>query len=300
MPTNRFREVPPPNYDYDVRRLVRAYEQALREVQAELNSLFLTDFERAHTVAVEADIREILADLRKYGNEWSKQTITRAAREGVASSIYSLGLTDSYAEALKIAQFNRMNRMLVDALIADTQNDLLAVTQNVSRRTRAAIRQAASEVMRQKAAAGVTGIQSIQQALIREIRQRLGNAADSAIIDAAGRRWKLRHYTEMLARTKSMQAHIEATVNDAVGRGVEYVVVSRHGDACPRCKPWEGRVLALAPNNPQGFPTVDDARADGLLHPSCNHVLSPIRRLDRLPKNLREINGITDQSASSQ
>src|SRR5690606_8545289 len=116
---------------------------------------------------------------------------------------------------VKIARFNAINKPFVEAIIADTQADLLAVTQNVERKTRAAIRQATGDVLRAKTAAGINGTQSLQQALTKEIRGKLGNAADTAIVDAAGRKWKLKNYTEMLARTKSLEAHKEATRNEA-------------------------------------------------------------------------------------
>ena len=286
------REAPRPDYDYDVRRLIRVYERALRDIQAELYSLLLTDFERAQLLAVEANIRAILQDLRKYGNDWVRQTMTKAAREGVAATIYALYLADTFEEALKIARFNSVNRAFVNAIIADTQADLLAVTQNVERRTRSAVRQVVAEVMREKAAAGVNSIQSIQQTITRNLRAKLGSAADSAIVDAAGRRWKLRTYTEMVARTKTMEAHVESSVNEAIDRGVQFAVVSRHVGTCPKCAPWEGRVLALSAANDQGFPTIEQARANGLFHPMCRHQITPVRRLDRLPADIRRLNNI--------
>lgn len=287
-----FREPPRPSYDYDVNRLVKTYEKALQMVQAELNTLFLTEFERAQIIAVEENIREILTNLKTYGDKWALTNIPKVAKEGIASTLYSLGLAETYEEALKIAKFNTINRELVQAIVADTQADLLAVTQNVNRRTKAAIRQASADVLRAKVSTEVTGTQSLQQALTQDIRLRLGQAADNAIVDAAGRRWKLKNYTEMLARTKMMEAHVESTFNEALERGVEFGVVSRHGGSCSKCAPWEGRIIALNPNNTQGYPTIEEARSQSLWHPSCRHTISPARRLDRLPKEIRDLNEI--------
>lgn len=286
-----FRQVPRPNYDRDVNRLVRTYERSLRDIQAELNTLFLTDFERAQILAVEANIKAILTDLRKYGNAWTSETMTKAARDGVASTIYSLGLTDTFEEALKIAKFNGVNRTLVDAIIADTQADLLAVTQNVERRTRAAVRQVTADVLREKAAAGVNGIQSIQQAITKGLRDKLGSAADSAIRDSAGRQWRLKPYAEMLARTKMMQAHLESSINEAIDRDVMYGVISRHG-ATDACRDWENRVIALVPNAPGGFPYYGDLPRDKIFHINCRHVITSVRRPDRLPDDIRKLNEI--------
>ncbi|MET3658518.1 phage minor capsid protein [Sporosarcina psychrophila] len=278
---NKFREAPRPNYDYDVKRLTREYERSLKSVQAELNSLFLTNFERAQIVAVEANIRVILRDLRKYGDEWAQVAVTKSARDGVASTIYTLGLTDTYADALKIAKFNGMNKRLVEAVIADTQADLLAVTQNVERKTRAAVRQVTADVLRAKTSAGINGTRTLQQAMTKGLRDKLGSSADTAIVDAAGRRWKLKTYTEMLARTKMLEAHKEATRNEALDEGSQYAVVSRHG-ATDACAGWEGRIISLVPDAPGDYPYIDDIPRSQLFHPCCKHVITPVRNPERV------------------
>lgn len=289
MTTANFREAPRPNYDYDVDKLVKAYERSLREIQAELNSLLLTDFARAQIITIEENIRKILADLAKYGNAWVNEVIPKAFNEGIATTIYSLGLADTFTDALKITKFNGLNKTLVEAMIADTQADLLAVTENVSRQTRRAVRQVSAEVMRAKASTGVNSIQSLQDEITKGLRQRLGKAADSAIIDAAGRRWRLRTYTEMLARTKSMEAHKESSINEALEREVLYGVISRHG-ATDACRHWEGKIVKLDPNAPGNYPYVGDLPRNEIFHPNCKHLISPVRRLDRLPSDIQELN----------
>lgn len=287
-----FREVPRVNYDYDVNQLVTAYEQALKDVQAELNSLFLSDFERAQIIAVEDNIRGILDELRTFSNAWARDVIPQASKDGIAATIYSLGLAGTYEEARKIAKFNGINRELVRSIVADTQDDLLEVTRNVSRKTQTAIRRATADVLRNKATKGITGTQSMSDALAKEIRDKLGVAADTAIRDVTGRRWKLKNYTEVVARSKMMEAHIESTVNEGLERGVNLGVVSRHYGSCSKCTPWEGKILALDPDNTYGYPTIEEARADGLFHPQCSHLITTVRRPDRLPDDIKEINGI--------
>ena len=286
-----FREAPRPNYDYDVKRLTREYERALRDIRSELNTLFLTDFERMQIRAVEENIHAILVDLRKYGNAWATATITKSATDGVAATLFSLGMADTYEEALKVASFNSLNKPLVEAIIADTQSDLLAVTDNVSRRTRASVRQDTADVIRSKTAAGINGTQSLQQAMTRELRKKLGDDADTAIIDAAGRRWKLKTYTEMLARTKMMEAHKEATVNEALGNDVQYAVISRHR-AIDACRKWEGKVVALTYDAPGDYPLFNELPRNEIFHPNCKHLITPVRRPDRLPADLLDLNGI--------
>lgn len=51
---------------------------------------------------------------------------------------------------------------------------------------------------------------------------------------------------------------------------LDLVIVSSHGDACPLCVPWEGRVLSIT-GKTEGYYTVDQAKAAGLMHPNCEH-----------------------------
>lgn len=265
-------EAPQPNYDYDVKRLVKAFEQALKDVQRELDALFLTDFERAQILAVEKSIRSILSDMTKYGDEWATVAMTAAATEGVASAIYALGLVSTFDEALKVVKFSTANKRLVDAAIADTQADILAVTQNIERQAKLAIRKATAEAMRYKITRGINATQDIS----KEIRQRIVKATDVAIIDARGNRWKVGTYADMLARTKMMNAHREASINEALSEGSYYGRISRH-NAKDACRKWEGKIVKLVADAPGDYPYIGDLPRNEIFHPNCRHLCSPLR-----------------------
>lgn len=265
-------EAPQPNYDYDVKRLVKAFEQALKDVQRELDALFLTDFERAQIIAVEKSIRNILSDMTKYGDEWAAVAMTTAATEGIASTIYALGLVSTFDEALKVVKFNTANKRLIDAAIADTQADLLAVTQNIERQAKLAIRKATAEAMRYKLTRGINATQDIS----KEIRQRIVKATDVAIIDARGNRWKVGTYADMLARTKMMYAQREATINEALSEGSYYGRISRH-NAKDACRKWEGKIVKLVADAPGDYPYIGDLPRNEIFHPNCRHLVTPLR-----------------------
>ncbi|PFJ14163.1 minor capsid protein, partial [Bacillus cereus] len=54
---------------------------------------------------------------------------------------------------------------------------------------------------------GMRTIRNEMRERIKKLQEELKDAADTAIIDSAGRRWKVEHYTEMLARTKLTLIH---------------------------------------------------------------------------------------------
>lgn len=265
-------EAPQPNYEYDVKRLVKAFEQALKDVQRELDMLFLTDFERAQILAVEKSIRNILSDMTKYGDEWASVAMTTAATEGIASAIYALSLVSSFDEALKVVKFNTANKRLVDAAIADTQADILAVTQNIERQAKLAIRKATAEAMRHKITRGINATQDIS----KEIRQRIVKATDVSIIDARGNRWKVGNYADTLARTKMMHAHREASINEALSESSLYGRISRHG-AKDACSKYEGKIVKLVADAPGDYPYIGDLPRNEIFHPNCKHLVTPLR-----------------------
>jgi hypothetical protein len=283
-----FKELPAPSYEYEIEQLVSYYKRAVRDILRELESVDLTDFQRANALAVLKDIADILAELDDNATAWVEENIPKAALDGVARAIVALGVAETLDEARTIAKFNKLNRELVKAVVADTQSDLLAVTQNMNRKVKAAVRQAVAESMRSNMTRGINGRKTISADIVVEMRKRLGKAVNTGIIDAAGRRWKPEDYVDMVTRTKMMFAHNEATRNEAISRGAYYAIISSHG-AVDACRFHEGRIIKLTPDAPGDYPTFEQLRETGQIwHPRCRHVYTVFRSIDRLPDSVRE------------
>ena len=269
-------KIPTPTYDYEVATLRKYYEEALSQVSAELIRLGLTDFERARVTATQAEIKKILSELNGAVSEWVAANIPVAGQDGVARSLVSLGLAASLDEARGIAKFSKLNREFIKTAVADTQADLLQITQNIDRRVRTSIQSAVAEIMRANLTQGINGTQSLK----RDVLSKLDAATKNGIIDAAGRKWKPEVYAEMVVRTKMAHTQRETAINDGLSRDALYGIVSRHGakDACSR---WEGRVIKLSPDAPGDYPYIGDLPRREIFHPRCKHVVSPIRRPER-------------------
>lgn len=89
--------------------------------------------------------------------------------------------------------------------------------------------------------------------------------------DKACRNWALSTYVEMAVRTATMRAYLEATVQSMDMAGVNLATVPHDAHPCPKCFPWQGRIIAIHPDGVH--PTMDDARKAGLWHPQCGHAL---------------------------
>jgi hypothetical protein len=282
------RNVPPPVYDYQIEELVKHYKKAADQIKRELENLAFSDMSNANSRAALAHIAEILAELDEEANAWVAANISIAAREGVARTILALGVVKTMEEAEKIVKFNRINEEMVKAVVADTYQDLVAITQNMDRKSRAAVRKAVSEAMREQYALGINGQRTIRREMLVKFKDALGNAVDSAIVDAAGRTWKAETYIRMVSAEKMNQAHMEATMNEALERGAYYGVISSHG-ARDACRYHEGRIVKLIEDAEGDYPTVEALRSTNqIFHVRCRHQVNPFRRLDRLPESVRE------------
>lgn len=88
-----------------------------------------------------------------------------------------------------------------------------------------------------------------------------------------GARVNIQSYSEMALRTANKRAYMqgEAAMRDEYGMNL--VIVTRRGDACPKCTKYIGRVYnddvyGSGPINPK-YPRLSSAIEGGLYHPNC-------------------------------
>lgn len=266
---------PSPVYDYETNKIVRQYKNAIKDILAEFDSVDLLDFDRAESLIVLKSVSKILKDLDEYSSEWVKTNITLAMTHGIERSLLTLGIVSNISST-KAVKFNSINKEFARAIIADTQTDLLAVTTNVERKVRAAVRQVTGEVLRRNVSVGINSTQTLRRDIVKGLKQTLGKSVETGIIDAAGRRWKPEHYVNVLVQTKMMEAHKESTINEALGRNVFYGVISTHG-AKDMCRVWENKIVKFTPDAPGDYPYIKDLPKRDIFHPCCKHVVSPVR-----------------------
>lgn len=281
----KMRNVPKPNFKYNATRLVKLYKRAAEDIMREIERSDLTQYS-ANSRALLADISEIIVDLDDNAEKWVKENIPKSAREGVARSLVTLEIASSMEEAEKIVKFNKINRELVQAAVADTYQDIAYVTQNINRKTKAGLRKAFADTIREQYTQGVTGLQTIKRETLNKMYSDLEGLTRTGITDAAGRKWRAETYVEMVAQEKMNQAYFEANTNEAIARGAFYGIISSHG-ATDACRYHEGRIVKLTEDAPGDYPTVEELEATGqIFHINCGHHVSTLRNLDILPASV--------------
>lgn len=263
-------------YEKQIAELVRYYKQAVEDIKTKLDRFDLTGFNRANQMALLKSIADILASLNEESAKWVEENIPKAARQGVEKAILALGVVETVEEAQKLVKFNRVNAQLVQAAVEDTQADLLAVTQNVEKKVKVTVRQVVAESMRSNLAKGINGRKTMNVDTLAGLREKLGDALNSGIIDTSGRRWKPEVYVDMVTRTKMMRLTNDSCMNEGVQRGAIYGIISSHG-AKDGCGKWEGKIVKLVPDAPGDYTYIGDIPNRELFHPNCAHTVSPIR-----------------------
>ena len=84
------------------------------------------------------------------------------------------------------------------------------------------------------------GIDSLRSAVKKAIKQ-LGDLGIAGYVDSSGRNWTPEAYVNMVVRTTTHNAAIQATVAEAADYGVEVFQVSSHNGARPLCAPYQGK-----------------------------------------------------------
>lgn len=283
-----FREIPRTTYEHDIERIVGYYKSSIESILRELDRLDVSNITQANSRATIASIAKILSELNEEAAAWVDEMVPIAARDGAAGTLYALGLAETMEQAVTIVAFNQINKHMVETAIADMQTDLLAITHNVDRKVRTAVRQVVAEVMRSNMTQGINGRRTISREILGGLRNRLGDSVNTGIIDAAGRRWDPKVYAETVARTKLMDTQREAMTNEALGRGAYYGVVSS-APAKDACSYHLGRIVKLTADAPGSYPTVQQLRASHqIFHPNCRHHITPLRDPSLLPQTVRE------------
>jgi hypothetical protein len=259
--------------DAEVERLVKFYEQAEREILVQINKTLLAGKkdELEYLKQMRQNIDAILRQLREGNKEWCMQAIANVYSEGMKNA--DVMLKDIGATVT--AGFGAIHQQAAQVLAENAYQRFEDVVQVIGRQVNDIYRELALENVR----GTVVGYDTWKQTAQR-FREQLAERGVTGFKDRSGRMWNMRTYTEMVARTTTMQAHLEGTANRLVEQGHDLIKVSTHRGACPLCEPWQGKVLSIT-GKTKGYPTLEEAKAAKLFHPNCRHAYGLYIDLDK-------------------
>lgn len=271
--------------------LYREAEQAiLREVTRRLAAgLDAPDWavrRLAQVATLRRAVERILALVADAGAEQIRAALAAAYRSGQAIATVGLPaqLLPRDPDAVMAAAGQLARTPVIETLAAALIDDVGQRHSNVLRHVEDVYRLVIQRATAVSVAGGMTRRQASQHAYARFVDQGV-----ASFVDSRGRQWRLSSYVEMGVRTVTQRAAVQGQTYRLSSLGVDTVIVSDSPRECPRCRPWEGKVLSISGNlrgrvelpSMVGEGTVvvdiagsvDEARAAGLQHPNCTHSL---------------------------
>lgn len=251
----------------DLEALTSLYKTAYAQIIAEMETA--TNFGIQNRRALLAQITQILQELDTDSAPEIEKTISNQYKTGADQAVEQL---QQVAKDIPVQSgFNRIHQDAIQVLVSGTQKAFAESIQGIYRSSSQFLNQAVKKQLSEQMAIGkVKGeaLRTIKQNVIGKLR----DEGLSAVTDKAGRQWTLDRYSEMLIRTKSVEARNTGLMNRTIEQGYDLVQVSAHG-ATDVCREWEGKILSLRGETP-GYPTVDQAENTGLFHPNCRHAIN--------------------------
>lgn len=288
----------PPEEIETYNNLIEKLEQILQGSSEQLKAFLMSnDFQNLSPkdqLEIEKRIDEILIATNQQIFTWVDMAINYAYIVGVAITLKTIGIKPTMKaakEAVKIG--NQLNKQTTNQIKKVTYNDLLLMTQNTSQRVKDVVTRVVMENMRNREI-GVS-LKENYRNIIRGLNEEARDAADFSIVDQAGRTWTTESYSKMVARTKVMQAQFEGTINESLKREAYYGVISSHNSKHASCRKWEGKIVKLSADAPGDYPLLSDLRAYGfkeIFHPQCKHHVFPVRNLEILPPQIKQLNNV--------
>lgn len=164
--------------------------------------------------------------------------------------------------------FFGVNEKKLEALISTVNNDLNKAQYSVLRKMDDVYRQTIfkSHMYLQN------GVKTLNQAIDMATKDFLEKGINS-IEYKNGAKVNIASYAEMCLRTASHRATLLGEGKKRDEYGIHLVVVSAHGNTCPKCEPWQGKILIDDVFSNGGgveqkeYPLLSRAIEEGLLHP---------------------------------
>lgn len=103
------------------------------------------------------------------------------------------------------------------------------------------------------------------------------NLADGNYIQIGNRMYNVRAYSEMVARTRMMEASTEAVKEMCDEYENDLVVFSTHDNPCEDCAALEGEIFSISGDDTEYPALTSDVEPP--LHPNCEHNLNPTSRI---------------------
>lgn len=226
------------------------------------------DYKKANKEIFNNNTKGLNRYLYKHIKEQFKEGAGRTNKQAIQSGI--IRKEDSQLGG----SFFGLNHRKLDALIKSTKNDMKDVKYATLRMANDQYRQ----IIYKAQVFANTGAGTVKQAIDMASNDFLARGFN-CIEYSNGSRHNIADYCDMAIRTANKRANLmgEGKMRKKLGNPLVYI--SKHGGACDKCTPWEGRVYiddvwSGGTEDDGKYPLLSTAIEGGFLHPRCHHGLS--------------------------
>ena len=226
------------------------------------------DYKKANKEIFNNNTKGLNRYLYKHIKEQFKEGAGRTNKQAIQSGI--IKNEDSQLGG----SFFGLNHRKLDALIKSTKSDMKDVKYATLRMANDQYRQ----IIYKAQVFANTGAGTVKQAIDMASKDFLARGFN-CIEYKNGTKHNIADYCDMAIRTANKRANLmgEGEMRKKLGNSLVYV--SKHGGACDKCTPWEGRVYiddvwSGGTEKDGKYPLLSTAIAGGLFHPRCHHGIS--------------------------
>jgi minor capsid protein 2 len=265
-------------YERRIGELISIYRQAQRAIAADIRAAILTqDLRTANRRRQQ--LAAVMAALDQLGTEtdpiarrlvqdaWT-ESAQRTADLIAGMSIEAPEIPGAFAgvsvDAVQALEDSILGRLQLSRRIIGRQADDIYARAG----RRAAVR-------------AILGADDSPDRAAKALARDLARQGTTGFVDRAGKRWALDTYSEMVVRTVTRDAVVQGAITRMTSHGINLARVSIHAEACPVCRPWEGRLVSLdgSGRDYEGEAVTDlTSLPNGgpPFHPRCRHSLAPV------------------------
>ena len=250
------------------KRLTQLYKDAENAAILLLATALMTSKPADALRKAQTSIRTVMARADTQAREWCGDSLTTLYARGMMDTSERLNRTHPESSPMHLA--------IIAALAAGVMEKLSSVSAAVDRNV---------ATLLSSAQVGVAGASfknaTDWQALAEKLRQDVMVNGVTGFIDKAGHSWKVDTYVDVVAQSSVMKAYNTGVKSEMQAQGLDLARLSDEIDehTCEACVKWAGQILSITGATP-GFPTVDEAEADGVFHCHCVHTLEPLSEVE--------------------
>lgn len=264
--------VDPRRAEEGLAELIALYRDAERIIAADVKEAIRDEriAQRAFRILAFRRVQEELRRLGVEGDRLAERLIENAWREGDKSILDAIPSGDG------TYTFSQINRGALEEMQAALVGRLGDARGTVGRQVNDVFARAG----RRSVTLGLLGAEGSPRRVASNLVEQIRRQGVKAFVDRGGNRWDLQRYAEMVARTTTREAVVQAQIERMGEQGIEYARISTSSRPCPICAQWQGVLVTLGGKSSSlnGEPaTTLDALPNGgpPFHPNCRHYLMP-------------------------